>query len=129
MGKKKGSDYARFFLNFGYISTVIKPPDSATGGLIYIRSIRLKSSVLIRKASLHFLVRLTILDLPYTIHLMSLNLLLFPSTNPELTSKDIAFLTGAISFFNPFQKDDISVSAYFSIYSSIFSGSPPIRIS
>ena len=29
----------------------------------------------------------------------SLNLLLFPSTNPELISKDIAFLTGRYLFY------------------------------
>ena len=47
-----------FFLNFGYDSTAIKPSDKCSDGLIYIRSIRVKSLVLIRKASLHFLVRL-----------------------------------------------------------------------
>ena len=104
-----------FFLNFGYDSTAIKPSDKCSDGLIYIRSIRVKSLVLIRKASLHFLVRLTILDLPYTIRLMSLNLLLFPSTNPELTSMDIAFLTEEISFFKLLQKEDSSVSAYLDI--------------
>ena len=117
------------FLNFGYNSIAIKPSDKCSDGLTYIRSIRVKSLVLIKKASLHFLVRLTILDLPYTIRLMSLNLLLFPSTNPELTSMDIAFLTEAISFFKLLQKDDSFVSAYFSKYLSIFSGSSPISIS
>ena len=88
-----------FFLNFGYKGIIIKPSDKRSGGLTYIRSIRVKSSVLSRKVSLHFWVRLTILDLPYTMRLMSLNLLLFPSTTPEFTSMEIAFLTEAISFF------------------------------
>ena len=126
---KNAPEHNGFFLNFGYNSIAIKPSDKCSDGLTYIRSIRVKSLVLIKKASLHFLVRLTILDLPYTIRLMSLNLLLFPSTNPELTSMDIAFLTEAISFFKLLQKDDSFVSAYFSKYLSIFSGSSPISIS
>jgi hypothetical protein len=61
----------------------------------------LKSPFLGRNASLHFFVRFTNPLLPYTIRLISLNLLLLPSTNPELTGEDIAFLTGVISFFIP----------------------------
>ena len=37
---------ARFFLNFGYDSTAIKPSDKCSDGLIYIRSIRVKSLIL-----------------------------------------------------------------------------------
>ena len=81
LGKRKSPQMFWFFLNFGYKGIIIKPSDKRSDGLTYIRSIRVKSSrvkssVLSRKASLHFWVRLTILDLPYTIRLMSLNLLL-----------------------------------------------------
>jgi len=51
------------------------------------------------KIEKHFLKRLTKLHLPYKIRLISLNLLLLPSTNPELSLKDIAALNGVISFF------------------------------
>ena len=71
-----------------------------------------------------FLKRLTIFCFPYTILLISLNLLLLPSTNPEFIELDIAFLTGAISFFNPLQKVFI-LSSYFLINKSSFSGSAP----
>lgn len=63
--------------------------------------------------------------LPYTIRLRTLNLLLFPSTNPELTERDIAFLTGVISLFIPLQNDSILLSLYFSKYLSSFVSSLP----
>ena len=55
--RKKAPLWKGFFLNFEYDSTAIKPSDKRSDGLIYIRSIRVKSLVLIRKASLHFGVR------------------------------------------------------------------------
>ena len=52
---------------------------------------------------------------------MSLNLLLLPSTNPELIGLDIANLTAAISFFYPLQKEG-NISLYISMSVSINSG-------
>ena len=72
--------------------------------IFYINEHRLNVSSFGINASLHFFDRLTNPLLPYTIRLMSLNLLLFPSTNPELSGWDIAFLTGAISFFVHYRK-------------------------
>ena len=70
----------------------------------YISEESVNISSLDINASLHFFERLTNPLLPYTIRLISLNLLLFPSTNPELSGWDIAFLTGAISFFVHYRK-------------------------
>ncbi len=55
-------------------------------------------------------------------------MLLFPSTNLELTSKDIAFLTGVISFFVSLQNDLISLSPYCSRNPSSLSASFPIKM-
>lgn len=79
-------------------------------------------------ASLHFFERLNNPLLPYTIRLMSLNLLLFPSANPELSGWDIAFLTGAISLFIPLQKADMLLSSYRCKKTSSLSGELPIII-
>ena len=75
------------------------------------------------KIEKHFLNRLTKLHLPYKIRLISLNLLLFPSTNPELSEKDIAALIGAISFFMIFINPCIPLLT-FSILSSASITSP-----
>ena len=85
----------------------------------YTRSIKLNSSFWGRKDNLHFEARLTNPLLPYTIRLMSLNLLLFPSANPELSGLDIAFLTGAVSCFIPLQNDFILLSPYVSMNTSV----------
>jgi hypothetical protein len=63
------------------------------------RSLKVKSSWVAEKANRHFLDRLTNPERPYTIRFISLNLLLLPSTNPELILWDIAFFIGAISLF------------------------------
>ena len=63
------------------------------------RSLKEKSSWVAEKANRHFLDRLTNPERPYTIRFISLNLLLLPSTNPELILRDIAFFIGAISLF------------------------------
>ena len=54
--------------------------------------------------------------------------MLLPSTNPEFIWRDIAFLPGAISFFNPLQKDGIKLS-YDSIKASNKSVLPPNIVS
>ena len=87
-----------------------------------------ESICLRHKCQLTFFSRLTNPLLPYTIRLRSLNLLLFPSTNPELSGWDIAFLTGAISLFISLQNAVSFPLLYLSRNSSIFSGSFPIRI-
>lgn len=74
-----------------FSSLVIQP--------IQRRSFKEKSSWVAEKANRHFLARLTNPERPYTIRFISLNLLLLPSTNPELILWDIAFLIGAISLF------------------------------
>ena len=61
-----------------------------------------ESICLRHKCQLAFFGKLTNPLLPYTIRLRGLNLL-FPSTNPELSGWNIAFLTGAISLFIPLQ--------------------------
>ena len=48
-------------------------------------------------------------------------------TEKEFTEKDIAFLTGVISFFIPLQKPSILLFPYFSKYSSSFDSSFPIK--
>jgi hypothetical protein len=63
------------------------------------RSLKVKSSWVAEKANRHFLDRWTNPERPYTIRFISLNLLLLPSTNPELILWDIAFFIGAISLF------------------------------
>ena len=96
--------------------------------IFYINEESVKVSSLGINASLHFFERLTNPLLPYTIRLRSLNLLLFPSTNPELSGWDIAFLTGAISLFNPLQKVDMALPLYCYIKVSISSGELPMII-
>ena len=75
----------RFFLEFGYMGQKNRTPTKRSWRLIFYSKLpKLKSLFLGKNASLHFFVKLTNPLLPYTIRLSNLNLLLFPSTNPEL---------------------------------------------
>lgn len=49
--------------------------------------------------------------------LWNINLLLFPSTNPEINEKDITFLTGVISFFAlSYSYQEVLSAIFFQIY-------------